>query len=146
MRTEIAVHSGKDSYKRPLVADRDYMVTRPGAKAVRVQTFEDACGDIWISGLEPRAVRVDELAPDAVLSRVDSDTPLDVRDLESVETALHLAAHAREHLAICEAELCKHLGCVMGDGSPVWDGISAAVRDGMGTAVDLLDLAGSLRR
>ena len=147
MQTELAVHSGKDSLQRPLVAGKTYLAKRVGV-FLCVETFEDDCGTLWLSGLEPRAVRIDELDPGTVLSRIDGSTSelTECHAIGQIDKALNLAAHAREHLRVCENELCSVLGCTSGDGSPVWDAISAAVRDGMGTAVDLLDLAGALRR
>lgn len=137
-------HDGKDTLRRPIEGDRQYVLTRPGCDPVPVTTFEDEHGAIWISGLEERPCRLDELGVDVSLARINGEIARD--KLGMVGDVLTVASEARQTLAFAESRLSELLGCQRGDGSPLWDGISAAVRDGMGTAVDLLDLSGGLRR
>lgn len=140
-----AVHSGRDSLGQ-LIECGPYVITRGRERKLVEVTADPTTEDlgVWYGY---RWVRLDEIAADAVFSRLDniSHLPEGTR-LSNIDAQLALARASREALAGVETWLAGELGCACGDGSPLWDGISAAVRDGMGTAVDLLDLAGALRR
>jgi hypothetical protein len=145
MQTEIAVHSGRDSLGAQLQPG-PYVVNLGRDRRV-VQLSSDPVTDDLGAWVYDRWVRVDEIDPHVVFSRLNnlSEMPCATR-LSKVNAELALARSYREGLAQLESGLASELGCVCGDGSPLWEGISAAVRDGVGTAVDLLDLAGALRR
>jgi hypothetical protein len=144
---ETATHSCRDTFCRPIEPGRQYAV-RIGAEIRTADAWEDDFAELWLSGVEDRAVRVSELPPEAQLSRLDNCTAEEASFVgaSSIEILLRSAAAARQLLSSLESQLCTQLGCTAGDGSELWDGISSAVRDGRGTAIDLLDLAGMLRR
>ncbi len=145
MQTEVYTHSGRDSYQRRIEPGR-YVVTMHGAKQLILVEEDPATGALGFR-MNDRYYLIEELDPAAVLSRLNNLEELPRPSKQSNIDAVLVRARAfREELARLERQLAMELGCTCGDGSPLWDGISAAVRDGMGTAVDLLDLAGALRR
>ncbi len=142
MHTETAVHSGRDSLGRVITPGR-HVLSLHGSRSL-VDVTEDDCSNLGIQ-IRDRWYRLDELDPSAVLSRCDRLDGIPA-SLSNIDARLKIAQGYREELARVEKALAYELGCECGDGSPLWEGISAAVRDGLGTAVDLLDLAGGLRR
>lgn len=141
MHTETTVHSGQDTMCQPI---------RPGLYCVAVKGEHKVCmvsedvdtAELLIS-IDGRGYAIAELDPECQLTRMNKLTKAPSKgDLVFIERVLRGAARYREGLAQAESVLAEHLGCSRGDGSPAWDGISAAVRDGLGTAVDLLDLVG----
>ncbi len=141
MHTETIVHSGLDSKCEPIRPGL-YCLTVKGDRTVCLVSEDVDTGDLMIA-INGRGHRIDELDPGCVLSRMNqlATVPLP-GEVIFIERVLSRARRHREALAQLEGALAEHLGCNRGDGSPVWDGISAAVRDGVGSAVDLLDLAG----
>ncbi len=139
--TEAARHSGRDSLGRSLVDGAMYYATIDGVtRSCRVCT---AFGQIGFR-IGDDFVCLSQIEPSVVFSRATRTH--DRVQMAHVHAALDRARAFREELARLESVLAHELGCDRGDGSPLWDGISAAVRDGMGTAVDLLELSGGLRR
>lgn len=141
MHTETTVHSGLDTMLRPLRSGT-YTITGQGDISTCLITEDPETGELLVV-MHGRGHLVNDLAPDVQLTRLNNlTTAPPLGELKFIENVLRGAARHRRALAQVEAVLAEHLGCERGDGSPVWDGISAAVRDGLGTAVDLLDLVG----
>lgn len=141
MHTETSVHSGKDSMCRPIVPGL-YAVTNKGETVTCLVTEDPDNGELGVV-INRTLHLLSDLDPACVLSRMNNlkRAPM-LADVTFVDNVLARARRHREALSQLESALSVHLGCDRGDGSPVWDGISAAVRDGLGSAVDLLDLAG----
>lgn len=145
MQTETAIHSGRDSLNRPLTDGRYVLIHGANRELVTVQVDPELdCPIILIRG---RPHRMEDMDPGAIFSRLvrSGESPAPSK-LRLVEDFLTSARSYREGLGRIESGLAEQLGCQAGDGSEIWDAISAAVRDGLGTAVDLLDLTGALRR
>lgn len=141
IQTEIHVHNGLDSMCQPLRPGL-YCASLHGDRTVCFVSEDVDTAELLVS-MHGQACRIAELDPQCVLTRMNNlKRPPSKGDCMFIEKVLQGAAKHRRALAQAEAVLAEHLGCSCGDGSPVWDGISAAVRDGVGTAVDLLDLVG----
>lgn len=136
-----APHSGRDSYGRSIVAGT-YMMTRPGAKPIRVEITEDEIsGDLaFPTSVDGSQVmqRVEECACDVTFSKISAAANEADEKLEAIRVILQGADEARRDLAELEQELAALLGCAVADNSPLSDAVCAAVRDGMGTPFDLL--------
>lgn len=144
----------RDVGSRRLEAGRRYILTRPGSRPVAVTVTEDEHTDLWIEhnkGPDGTAVRqrVDELSPDVRFHRV-SDYVSDAVVSESsdlvaqVEERLHRASEYRQSLRVLTEELCQMLRCDPCSGTHLSDLIVAAVRDGSGSAIELVDVSGVL--
>jgi hypothetical protein len=141
MHTETTVHSGLDSMLRP-VRPGLYVVANKGDRVVCLVSEDVDTGHLMIC-IHGRGYMLSEIDPECVLSRMTNLTKAPSHgDVAFIERVLRGAAQHRRALAQAESVLAEHLGVTRGDGTPAWDGISAAVRDGVGTAVDLLDLVG----
>lgn len=129
----------------------EYMLTQPGTKPVKATVFEDAYCDLYIRSLpkgstEEVIQRVDELAIDVEFHRVGGAGGEVDLDNSSVGGLLEDANRCRKKLLEIERSICGMLDCEHGDGSITSDAVQAAVRDGLGSEIELLDLAGKLRR
>lgn len=143
--TELAVHSGLDSLGRAIVPGK-YVVITHGQRQLVEMVEDSSTGDLWFVVAGQRYA-LDELHPGAVLSRLDYlETLPRPSTMLNLHATLARARAFREELARLERGLAMDLGCAVGDGSLLADAILAAVWDGVGSEVDLLDLAGSLRR
>ena len=139
-------HSCRDTLGRALAAGRRYYLSQPG-KATRMVTLvedESTC-DLYLKvqgsdGTE-RMQRVDECAVDCTFSLQLSAEPIDEVLQAAVADCLARAASARQELAIAEQSLCNMLGCEVGDMTGISDAITSAVRDGLGTAIDLVQIS-----
>lgn len=143
MHIETAAHSGVDSLGRSVTTGK-YVVTTHGQRHL-VDITEDT--DSGSLGFEVKGARyaLEELHPAAVLSRLDHLAQLPRPSVVlNLHAALARARAFREELARIERALADELGCQVADGSVLADGIMAAVWDGTGSEVDLLDYAGSL--
>lgn len=145
----------KDVSCRSLEAGGSYMLTQPGQRPQAVTVFEDEnTTDLWIltrpkGSSEPIRQRVDELADDVCFHRVSDAAQfidIDLTGSGVVEELLRNACELRKGLESLERMIGENLGCEIGDGSVLADAVMAAVRDGVGSAIELMDLAGTLRR
>lgn len=140
-------HAGRDSYGRPLVAGATYFLSRPGKPTQSVTVVEDpSTSDLSFDHIDTAnrkvRMRVEECSVDCIFSRAcENGQDPDFAMLDAIDQKLREAASARQELASVERSLCSSLGCSAGDGSHLWDAISAAVRDGMGTPCDLAQLS-----
>lgn len=137
-------HSGRDSFGRPLQAGVNYMLSQPGKPSRTITISEDpSTGDLAfaVGSAKQQMQRVEECAVDCTFSKVIAEGQVDDVLLGQIQASLGEAATARQQLAYIERGLAIKLGCEMGDCSPAWDAISAAVRDGRGTPFDLAQLS-----
>jgi hypothetical protein len=137
----------RDASLRRIVAG-NYMLTRAGEKPVLVSVFEDpeSC-ELMLRAKGVEAVqRVDEIDEAAVFHRVGGDAA-DVGNVAvQVGMLLAEAVDLRQNLRLVEDGVNQLLGSQTADGSELSDAVCAAVRDGVGSAIELADLAGRLRR
>lgn len=128
-----------------------YVLTQPGSKPAAATVFEDPLtSDLWLR-TQAGNQRVDELAPDVLLHPMaNSESAEAVVDglggdvIDQVSAVLRDAADARGTLKHCSVRLGDLLGCVQGDGSDLADAVFAAVYDGTGSAIALVEAAGGL--
>lgn len=142
----------RDVSLRP-VGPGTYILTQPGQRSQMVTVFEDEDStDLFIrSKVHGQEVsqRIDELAEDVCFHRVQSGEPIKTVGWSMVAdlgTLMNDAAASRQHLRLIEDEMNHLLGSQTGDGSELSEAVMAAVRDGVGSAIELADLAGKLRR
>ncbi len=141
----------RDVSLRP-VGTGKYILTQPGKKQVLVDVIEDDVSDLFICHKvngQDVTQRVDELADDVSFHRIQRGSEFEAGSSSLVDDLNQLltdAASSRQHLRILEDEINGLLGSQSGDGSEVADAVLAAVRDGVGSAIELADLAGKLRR
>lgn len=133
------------------LAEGRYIMRRPGDKPKLVEVYEDEHVDQWIrrigvAGKCEGVQRVDELAKDVTFHRVDEslDNVDQIEDtingpsLTEIDALLGEANRYRGELRGIEQTLCDLLGCTLGDGSPMSDAVMSAVRDGVGSSIELL--------
>lgn len=148
----------RDVSLRPVVAGT-YILTQAGQRQQLVKVFEDdTTGDLLfrctVNGQEVTQ-RVDELAEDVAFHRIQRGSDVappgwvpsgGASMVDDIGQLLNDAASSRQHLRIIEDEINGMLGSQTGDGSELADAVMAAVRDGVGSSIELADLAGQLRR
>ncbi len=140
----------RDVSLRPVEAGT-YILTQPGQRQQLVTVFEDDSSDLYlrckVNGQDVTQ-RVDELAEDVSFHRIQRGSDIEAgRSLvEDLGQLLADAASSRQHLRIIEDEANGLLGSQSGDGSELADAVMAAVRDGVGSAIELADLSGRLLR
>jgi len=145
--------SRRDASCRAVVAG-SYVLTRQGAKPVQVTVFEDPTTSDLIMRSADGCVRIDDLDQDLLFHRVPSvgDLPSVVAafncgsDAVEVGMLLAQASELRQTMRVIEDHVNQLLGSETGDGSSLADAVMAAVRDGVGSSIELADLAGRLRR
>lgn len=126
-----------------------YYLTRPGEKPRLVDVFEDdqTC-DLFIRCVvngSPATQRVDELAEDVTFHALGTGSANAVaacHDLvDDIENLLRQATVTRSQLRVYEDEINRLLGSQSGDGSEIADAVCAAVRDGVGSSIELVAMA-----
>lgn len=139
----------RDVSLRP-VGQGKYILTQPGKKQALVDVIEDDVNDLFIrSKVNGQEVtqRLDELADDVSFHRIARGSEIQSGSLvDDLNQLLADASSSRQHLRILEDEVNGLLGSQSGDGSELADAVMGAVRDGVGSAIELADLAGRLRR
>jgi hypothetical protein len=130
-----------------LVAAGRYMLTQPGKRPTLVQIIEDDSTDLWIQSQPDgsngtASQRIEELAEDVQFHLVGGALVGGFVDVPDVQGLLQTAADLRQGLRVCEDELCHLLGCQTADGTELADAIQSAVRDGVGSAFELVALRG----
>ena len=139
-------HSGKDTLGRSLQAGKRYLLSQPGQRSKRVSIVEDeSTCELYLrlegegSDGDGRLQRVDECSCDCGFSQILQDDINEVLQA-TIADQLTRAATARQDLAHTEQLICNMLGCEVGDMTTISDTITAAVRDGLGTAFDLVQM------
>lgn len=146
---ELAVHSGRDTLGRRLRDGVSYLVYEVNRKPVVIKVAVDADTDTALVIYDGMRQRVDEMDPgvrfvevvrSSILSALIDSDPNTNTALNEIETMLRRAADARRTLADVESWLCALLGVTPGDGFNESEMVTQAVRDGLGSSLDLLQL------
>lgn len=143
---ESAAHSGRDTLGRSLKDGAKYVVLAINKKPVIVTAMVDAVSDVVMVAAESGPMqRIDEVDPNVQFSLLTTGSELlaaasDSTEWNEIETMLRRARDARQVLNDVERWLCAYVGQHPGDGYPESDMITAAVRDGVGCAMDIFQL------
>jgi hypothetical protein len=140
-------HSGRNTLGQSLKAGSSYRLSQPGKVSIDVMVDEDpSTGDLYfkIKGKSDSMQRVEECSIDCTFSEIVGDGNVDEVLHASITEQLSRALAARQELAIAEQLICNLLGCDVGDLSEVSDAVTTAVRDGMGSAFDLVQMRTSV--
>lgn len=128
-----------------LVDSGDYTLTQPGTRPVSVTVSEDDLSDLWVHSVggdgKHTSQRIEDLAPDVAFHRRVGDLPIDAPTVDRVDALLRDAAVCRQGLQEIESQICELLGATRGAGEEIDECVMSAVRDGIGSSIELCDLA-----